>query len=277
MRRYLPNALSLVRVPLLLALAGCLFVPFGRRYTTALALLALACATDYLDGALARRLNAVSDFGKLFDSLCDKVLTVGVFITFLALDFYPPIFLFPVLAVLAREFLVTGMRMMATSQGLILAAEHSGKVKTALQMLSTNLTLLSMALPEIFPGIGPMAPRLLRWLGHASFLASSCLAVSSGITYFNSYRTILSSSASSSTAPAPAQKAPHAIRSKPSSASPSSVITEHSSVQKSVVPPADLSMSEERSVGRAVNSPPPPPPPPPSFITNRTGSPDTSV
>ncbi|TNJ28223.1 CDP-diacylglycerol-glycerol-3-phosphate 3-phosphatidyltransferase [Giardia muris] len=275
-----------MRIPLLLALAGCLFVPFGRRYTTALVIMAIACVTDYLDGALARRLNAVSDFGKLFDSLCDKVLTIGVFITFLALDFYPPIFLFPVLAVLSREFLVTGMRMMATSQGLVLAAERSGKVKTALQMLSMNLTLLSKAFPEVFPTIGPTVPRLLQWIGYGSFLASSFIAVSSGMTYFNSYRTILCSSSSTTTS-ATTPNAPHAqkpssqtLRSKPSSASPSSVITEHSSVQKPLVLPADISMSEERSIGRPVGSPPPPPPPPPpSFITNRMGdgSPNTSM
>ena len=96
--------------------------------TSALLLFLFAALTDWLDGWLARKIGQVSEFGKFMDALADKVLTLGMFISLLVLDEIGKWALFPVLLILSRELLITGLRLVASAKGKILAEEKVGKL-----------------------------------------------------------------------------------------------------------------------------------------------------
>ena len=112
-----------------------------------------------LDGWLARRLGQISDFGKFMDALVDKIFTMGTFVSMLALGIIGLWALFPILLILAREFLITGLRLIAAAQGKTLAAEKAGKVKTVMQITSICLFIAKGA--------------LIRDLSQTEFLATS--------------------------------------------------------------------------------------------------------
>ena len=143
----LPNILSLSRVLFLFLIAGLLFFDFTGAVTAAFVLFIIASITDWADGYVARRYNMITDFGKLMDALSDKVLTVGMFVALLAVPgLLPPWSLFLILVIIGREFLITGLRLVAASRGVVLAAEKGGKVKTVFQIIAISLLLLAHAL-----------------------------------------------------------------------------------------------------------------------------------
>jgi CDP-diacylglycerol--glycerol-3-phosphate 3-phosphatidyltransferase len=132
----------------------------------ALILFLLATLTDYLDGELARRWNLITDFGKLMDPLVDKILTAAAFILLIPLEALPA---WVVIVIIAREFLITGLRVLANAQGRTLPAEKLGKHKTAWQMITIIWFLVLLAagdLPFIPPewltlGWGPVGTVLV--------------------------------------------------------------------------------------------------------------------
>ena len=144
----IPDWLTLARVAatfvLLILLQACAHppVPF---WTPRLALILFVAAalTDWLDGHLARKWKIESDFGRLFDPLADKLLVVVTFVGLLGVGLLPVWF---VSLVVAREFLITGIRLVAGQKGVVLAAEKVGKHKTVTQMLTAILGLLLLAL-----------------------------------------------------------------------------------------------------------------------------------
>lgn len=147
-----PNLITLSRVPALFVVVGLMFADFHGAATAAFVVFVIGGASDWLDGYLARRYGIVSNFGKLMDALTDKVLVVGVMIAMLVplpgsrgalLQDWA---LFLVLLIFAREFLVTGLRLVAASQGIVLAAERTGKIKTVLQLVSVSVLLLAHSL-----------------------------------------------------------------------------------------------------------------------------------
>lgn len=105
-------------------------IPFG--YTLGLLTFLAAAITDYWDGVLARR-NGITVFGQLMDPLADKVLICSAFISFVAMGQIVPAWI--VVAIIAREFLVTGLRLLAISRGVVMPADALGKHKTAWQMI----------------------------------------------------------------------------------------------------------------------------------------------
>jgi len=143
-----PDWLTLARVAatfvLLVLLQACAHppVPFWTPWL-ALNLFIAAALTDWLDGHLARRWKIESDFGRLFDPLADKLLVVVTFVGLLGVGLLPVWF---VSLVVAREFLITGIRLVAGQKGVVLAAEKVGKHKTVTQMLTAILGLLLLAL-----------------------------------------------------------------------------------------------------------------------------------
>ena len=141
----LPNLLTLSRVPLMIIVVALLHPwngqPLPWAWTIALVMFLFGALTDWLDGWLARRMGQVSDFGKFMDALVDKIFTMGTFVSLLALGIVGLWALFPILLILAREFLITGLRLVAAAQGKTLAAEKAGKVKTVMQITSICLFL----------------------------------------------------------------------------------------------------------------------------------------
>ena len=135
----LPNKLTLLRVcmiPFFVVLAR--MSPFWAQ-CAAVGVYALACLTDALDGHLARSRNLVTNFGKFMDPIADKLLVMSALIVLTAQGRMPD---WVCIVMLAREFLVSGFRLVAVENGVVIAAGPLGKVKTVLQMLSTIALLL---------------------------------------------------------------------------------------------------------------------------------------
>ena len=135
----LANKLTMLRVVMIPAFVIVLYADFeGCRYV-ALALFAIASFTDFLDGYFARSRNLVTDFGKFMDPLADKVLVMTAMLMFVSWGQMPA---WVLAVVLARELAVSGLRMIAATEGKVIAAAWSGKVKTASTMVCIILMLL---------------------------------------------------------------------------------------------------------------------------------------
>ena len=161
--KHLPNILTLSRIPLLFIIVGLLCIDGFKSDLTAFILFVLAAASDWFDGYIARKVGAVSNFGKLMDALTDKIIMVGLFVAMLGLKcnapagtaetILPQFCVFFVIIIICREFLITGLRLVAASNGLVLAAERAGKLKTALQRYSPSVvaSILAMASKSMPP------------------------------------------------------------------------------------------------------------------------------
>jgi CDP-diacylglycerol--glycerol-3-phosphate 3-phosphatidyltransferase len=133
----LPNKLTLLRFVLTIVIVALSIVPPEKQtnlmvWKVAFLLALFAGFTDFLDGYIARKRNLVTDFGKLMDPLSDKVFTLGCFIILVGQGLMPA---WVVIALLAREFGVTGLRSVAASKGRVIAAANVGKAKTTMQMI----------------------------------------------------------------------------------------------------------------------------------------------
>ena len=164
----LPNKLTLARillVPVFMVLAG--MSQYGTSdfasgwYLAAGAVFAVASFTDFLDGYLARKWNLVTDFGKFADPLADKLLTTVAFL-YMMRDGVCSIWV--VAIILAREFAVSGVRMLAASSNHVIAANLWGKVKTVLQMVTILVYYFAAALgaPTDAMAVGLIA-QVLCW------------------------------------------------------------------------------------------------------------------
>ena len=191
----LPNLLTLSRIPILFGIVALLYLPFVGTDTAAFFLFIIGVITDWADGHFARKMGIVSNFGKLMDALTDKIFMVGLFITLLASSYLPPWALPLLLLILSREFLITGLRLVAASSGIVLAAEKSGKQKTAIQMTAAILILLSIAIQSDFalflPSIVAVA---LHWIGVVCFCLATLLTVTSGFRYLHKYWAVFTES-----------------------------------------------------------------------------------
>ncbi len=188
----LPNILTLSRIPFLFIVVGLLYSSFPGAQIVALVLFALGSLTDWLDGFLARRYGIVSNFGKLMDALTDKVFIVGTCVAFLAVGILPQWMIICVLLILSREFFVTGLRLVAASQGRVIAAEKAGKLKTILQMLSLAVLLIERALRMDLPQWASEGfLMLLESFGLVLFVLATFLTLYSGFGYLLRYGDLL--------------------------------------------------------------------------------------
>ena len=141
----LPNRLTLIRIGAAFAFMALLFADHLYAKYVALFLFTGAVLTDIYDGRYARRRGMVTNFGKLMDPLADKILMVAAFVSFVGLGYIPA---WTVIVIISREFAITGLRLLAASQGEILAAEKGGKHKTASQMVAIFAILIFICLRE---------------------------------------------------------------------------------------------------------------------------------
>lgn len=133
----LPNKLTLIRIILV---PVCMALTLSEHFYWALAVFVVASITDFFDGYIARKNNLVTSFGKIMDPLADKILVFGSLLCFLQLR---AIDAWCVVIILAREFFVTGMRVVAVDKGKVIAASWWGKVKTNVQMFAIILAYLT--------------------------------------------------------------------------------------------------------------------------------------
>lgn len=169
----LPNWITLSRM--LLAFPF-LFLLEGHGFERAATVIfAVAALTDWLDGYLARRLNLVTDLGKLLDPLVDKVLVTGALVALVARDVVPA---WSVTIVLFREFAVTGMRAAEARRGVTIAAGWPGKIKAFLQMVA-----LVMLLWMLDPLGSHVRAGWITDVGMWLYWASVVMAIYSGVEY----------------------------------------------------------------------------------------------
>jgi CDP-diacylglycerol--glycerol-3-phosphate 3-phosphatidyltransferase len=184
----LPNQLTVFRLGLAAAFVFVLSLGFRGQFTVAAVLFALAAFTDYLDGAIARRRNLITDFGKLMDPLADKILTASAFVL-LAVDHAIPAW--AVIVIISREFLITGLRTLAGAKGIVLPAEKLGKHKTAWQMITIVYFLVLLSWRE-WVRDDSLALSAAWNLGGAALVGVTVvLTVYSGLAYFWRNRALL--------------------------------------------------------------------------------------
>lgn len=194
--KHLPNALTISRIILIfcfVALANfdsanptCIKVGEHTAYVChviALIVAFLAGITDLLDGHLARKYHVESDFGRLMDPLADKIFILATFIMMLDYGMIPG---WVLIVILTREFMVTGLRTLASSKNVIIAADRWGKMKTATQMFT--LAFGGAAWIHLFGLDLGVSPVTIIWkcLQGAVVL----ITVGSGLQYFVRYRSL---------------------------------------------------------------------------------------
>lgn len=141
-----PNKLTIFRILLVPLMVFFLLVEaIPSRFLLALCVFIVASITDHLDGKLARKNNQVTDFGKFLDPLADKMLVMSTLICFVELRLLSAV---PVIIILMREFIVTSIRLVAMSAGKVIAANMWGKIKTATQIISIIVILLSQCVTQ---------------------------------------------------------------------------------------------------------------------------------
>lgn len=142
----LPNKLTILRTIMIPVFLIFLYIP-GLGMTgdvLATAIFVLASFTDLLDGKIARKYNLVTNFGKFMDPLADKLLVCSALIALVDLDRIPA---WVVIIIIAREFIISGFRLIASDNGVVIAASYWGKFKTTFQMIMIILLILNIDYP----------------------------------------------------------------------------------------------------------------------------------
>jgi CDP-diacylglycerol---glycerol-3-phosphate 3-phosphatidyltransferase len=140
------NRLTLSRLALTLLFVAALNSAWEYGRTAALILFLIAGLTDFVDGEIARRYGVITNFGKLMDPLVDKIMMAAAFISLVPLRVVPA---WVATTVVARDFLITGLRMMASAKGQVLPAERLGKQKTSWQIITVIFFLALLAAHEL--------------------------------------------------------------------------------------------------------------------------------
>lgn len=172
----LPNKLTVLRVALIPFFVAAIMLDFTGHIWAALVLFAAASITDWFDGKIAREQNLVTTFGKFLDPLADKMLVMAALVCFAANGWCDPA---AVIIILAREFMVSGLRLVTANEGIVVAAGIWGKLKTAFTMFA----LIAVMLFEIFFTHGTaifIIEEILVWI-------SAVLTIISGAIYIKEY------------------------------------------------------------------------------------------
>ena len=184
----LPNRLTFARILLIPFFVGFLLWENSPHHALiALLIFAVASLTDMLDGKIARKYNMITDFGKFMDPIADKLLICAAYTVFVQLGICSA---WVVILILAREFAVTSLRMIAAGSGKVIAANYWGKVKTASQMAVTILVLILMevgswgVLPPNFPSA--IICSVLIWISVALTVVSGAVYLVQNKKFFDS-------------------------------------------------------------------------------------------
>ncbi|BCU77028.1 CDP-diacylglycerol--glycerol-3-phosphate 3-phosphatidyltransferase [Luteolibacter sp. LG18] len=193
----LPNAITLSRLVLTVVFVVGTGAAGLAGHIVALIAFSIAAASDWLDGYLARKMGLVTPLGKLLDPLADKILVCAAFVFFCARGLCP---VWVTSLIIAREFLVTGLRQIAIEAGQVLAADNLGKWKTTFQLTFCITGLVWLTFSDVAnPGASTTfwvnLSRPDGWLAQVSLWAAVALTVISGGNYLWSGRHLLKGSA----------------------------------------------------------------------------------
>ncbi|HIU49252.1 MAG TPA: CDP-diacylglycerol--glycerol-3-phosphate 3-phosphatidyltransferase [Candidatus Avimonoglobus intestinipullorum] len=175
------NKITILRMILVPVFMAFLLVDSVACRNVALVVFILAAVSDAVDGYIARHYNQISTFGKFMDPLADKMLTTAAFVVFLAYGRMSP---WALMIILFREFMVSGIRLLAVSEGKVIAASMLGKIKTVSQMVAIIAAIILMQ--PIFP---PVAAKMTT---HTLIWISTVFTIISGLDYLIKNRHIFS-------------------------------------------------------------------------------------
>lgn len=194
----LPNQLTMGRLFLTALFVVVMSIPdqllksfhlLDYRITIAILFFLIASITDFLDGYIARKLKLVTDFGKLMDPLVDKILTSAVFIILTQENMIPA---WITITIISREFLVTGLRLLASNQGKVLSADSLGKWKTTSQIILASFFLIVL-------GSNEHALNCLEFIdkpmiGNLLIITCTTITIVSGWSYLSKNRQLVKTS-----------------------------------------------------------------------------------
>ena len=188
----LANRLTIIRIiiaPVFIILL--LADGVGTKYS-ALLLFIIASLTDLYDGRIARARGVVTSFGKFMDPFADKIIVLGALICFVALR---EVWALLVIIILAREFMITGLRFQAASQGIVIPAGRWGKHKTVTQMIAVSATLVVITVKSTFASLSIDAPSflslILKYTPNVLVGLAVVMTIVSGVLYIKKHKEVL--------------------------------------------------------------------------------------
>ncbi len=167
----LANKLTVLRIMLVPIFLICAMIDTTTTNIIALSIFIIASATDKLDGYIARSRNQITNFGKFMDPLADKLLVTCALILLVEKGIVAA---WVVVVIIAREFIVSGLRTLAASQGVVIAASNWGKLKTVIQMIAIIMGLLSLV----------YNPEWLNITTQVTIYLAAVITIGSGVDYF---------------------------------------------------------------------------------------------
>lgn len=194
----LPNQLTMGRLFLTALFVAVMSIPdqllkslhlLDYRITIAILFFLIASLTDFLDGYIARKLKLVTDFGKLMDPLVDKILTSAVFIILTQENMIPA---WITITIISREFLVTGLRLLASNQGKVLSADSLGKWKTTSQIIVASFFLIILGSNE--PTLNCLEFIDQPMIGNLLIIICTTITIVSGWSYLSKNRQLIKTS-----------------------------------------------------------------------------------
>lgn len=198
MRWNLPNIVTVSRVPMLFIVVGLMYAEFHYAATLAFWMFIIAAISDWFDGYLARKSNQVSTFGRFMDAVIDKVMVLGLMIALVNGDYFGElnmIAMLALLAILTREFGMSGLRMMAASKGIVVEADASGKVKTFAQLNAIGWLLGARMFRDDFGAAFGTEDLFIitavHWVGVGLYFLSAILTVTSGFSYLKRHMHVM--------------------------------------------------------------------------------------
>ena len=174
----LPNKLTIFRIILIPFFVFFLLAPYFEGYGNyiAVAIFIVASLTDLLDGKIARKYNMVTNFGKFMDPLADKLLVCSAMICLVDLRLIPS---WVVIIIIAREFIISGFRLVASDNGIVIAASYRGKFKTTFQMIMVIVLILNIK------------TTLFYYIGNILIVIATALTIISLIDYIIKNKNVL--------------------------------------------------------------------------------------
>ncbi len=190
----LPNILTILRTLLTFGCVALLCIDTKYTASAALIVFIIAASTDWFDGYLARKYNEVTVFGKFMDALSDKIMVVTMFMSLFAFDMYRDFAISALVCAvisMTREFAVSGIRMVASNAGVVIAAEKVGKYKAGFQMYSIGAIICAFAFVADFGLRGGILDFLAFYSGIITLYVSTILSIWSGVGYVVKYGHLL--------------------------------------------------------------------------------------
>lgn len=188
----LANKLTILRmflVPVFLVFMAVKGIPYGSIIATIVFI--LASLTDKLDGYIARSRNQITNFGKFMDPLADKLLVTSALVSLVELQLLPA---WAAMVIIAREFAVSGLRTVAASEGIVIAASNWGKAKTVIQIVAIILLLIKANLQA--PSLAGLSKigffsDFLRVVPNFVMLLAVLITIISGVDYFIKNKSVI--------------------------------------------------------------------------------------